>query len=183
MSFSENLKAIRQEKNISQEQLAEMLNVSRQAVSKWEQSVGYPETENLIQIAKKLDVSLDTLLLDNQLVEEAGNDAKENVVIFPSTSKIVIEYNKGQSISAFYKFRVSKMLALFSKKGTPKYVLLGTDSSSFLGDSLTELGYYLTQEDAQEELQAIKAAMDKGHHAYQLQFVCEIKPSWLSFVK
>ena len=36
MSFSDNLKAIRKEKNLSQEELAELLDVSRQAVSKWE---------------------------------------------------------------------------------------------------------------------------------------------------
>lgn len=39
MSFSENLRTIRKEQNISQEDLAEMMNVSRQAVSKWEQGV------------------------------------------------------------------------------------------------------------------------------------------------
>ena len=43
MSFAENLKQIRKEKNISQEKLAELLGVSRQAVSKWEQGIGYPE--------------------------------------------------------------------------------------------------------------------------------------------
>ncbi len=40
MSFAENLKQIRKEKNISQEKLAELLDVSRQAVSKWEQGIG-----------------------------------------------------------------------------------------------------------------------------------------------
>ena len=39
MSFAENLRQIREEKNISQEKLAELLDVSRQAVSKWEQGV------------------------------------------------------------------------------------------------------------------------------------------------
>ena len=39
MSFSDNLKRIRKDKNLTQEELAEMLNVSRQAVSKWEQKV------------------------------------------------------------------------------------------------------------------------------------------------
>ena len=39
MSFAENLKLIRKERNLSQEELAEMIDVSRQAVSKWEQGV------------------------------------------------------------------------------------------------------------------------------------------------
>ena len=41
MSFADNLKQIRKEHNLSQEEMAELLNVSRQAVSKWEQGVDY----------------------------------------------------------------------------------------------------------------------------------------------
>jgi transcriptional regulator with XRE-family HTH domain len=63
MSFAENLQTIRKEKHISQEDLAEMIGVSRQAVSKWEQGNGYPETEKLIIISKTLNVSLDYLML------------------------------------------------------------------------------------------------------------------------
>lgn len=44
MSLSENLQNLRKIKNMSQEELAEKLNVSRQAVSKWESGNGYPET-------------------------------------------------------------------------------------------------------------------------------------------
>ena len=62
MSFSDNLKAIRKEKNLSQEELAELLGVSRQAVSKWELGDGYPEVEKLLTIAGKLNVSLDSLM-------------------------------------------------------------------------------------------------------------------------
>ena len=42
MSFAENLKQLRKEKQLSREEFAEILDVSRQAVSKWEQGVGYP---------------------------------------------------------------------------------------------------------------------------------------------
>ena len=62
MSFAENLKRIRREKNISQEELAELLNVSRQAVSKWEQGAGYPEMEKMLLLSDRLNVSLDTLV-------------------------------------------------------------------------------------------------------------------------
>ena len=61
MSFSDNLKHVRKEKQLSQEELAFMLEVSRQAVSKWELGEGYPEVEKLIILAKKLHVSLDYL--------------------------------------------------------------------------------------------------------------------------
>ena len=46
MSLSDNLRALRKQKGYSQEQLAERLNVSRQAVSKWESDNGYPEMES-----------------------------------------------------------------------------------------------------------------------------------------
>lgn len=61
MSFAENLKTIRKKRNITQEQLADMLGVSRQAVSKWESEGGYPETETLLLLAKEMNVSLDYL--------------------------------------------------------------------------------------------------------------------------
>ncbi len=61
MGFSDNLKEIRNKRNITQEQLAELLSVSRQTVSKWESGVGYPETEKLLYLAKELNISLDYL--------------------------------------------------------------------------------------------------------------------------
>ena len=61
MSFAENLKHIRKKRDITQEQLADMLSVTRQAISKWESGFGYPETEKLLIISKELDVSLDYL--------------------------------------------------------------------------------------------------------------------------
>ena len=71
MSFGENVKLIRKERGITQEQLAEMLEVSRQAVSKWESGDGYPETEKLILLSQKLNVSID------YLVNEQSNMEKE----------------------------------------------------------------------------------------------------------
>ena len=61
MSFADNLKDIRKKQNITQEQLAEMLSVSRQAISKWESGCGYPETEKLLTLSKELNISLDYL--------------------------------------------------------------------------------------------------------------------------
>ncbi len=52
MGFADNLKSIRQEKHISQEELAETFGVSRQAISKWEQGSGYPEMKKLQKLLK-----------------------------------------------------------------------------------------------------------------------------------
>ena len=62
MSFGENLQLIRKKNQLSQEGLAEMLGVSRQAVSKWELGEGYPEVDKLLLLSKKLNVSIDSLL-------------------------------------------------------------------------------------------------------------------------
>lgn len=51
MSFAESLKQIRKQNNLSQEDLAELLDVSRQAVSKREQGTGYPEVDKLLMLA------------------------------------------------------------------------------------------------------------------------------------
>lgn len=65
MKFYEKLQQLRKEKGYSQEQLAEVLQVSRQAVSKWETGVTYPETDKLIQISNLFEVSVDILIKDN----------------------------------------------------------------------------------------------------------------------
>ena len=60
--FSENLKKIRKEHNLSQEQLADELGVSRQAISKWESSIAYPEMDKIIALCDKFNLNIDDLL-------------------------------------------------------------------------------------------------------------------------
>lgn len=64
MNFGENLKRLRKERNLSQEQLSEMLNVSRQAISKWESNKTYPDIENLMLLRNIFNIALDDLLFD-----------------------------------------------------------------------------------------------------------------------
>ena len=62
MHISEKIQILRRQKDISQEQLAEQLNVSRQAVSKWETGENLPDIENIVQLSKIFNVSTDYLL-------------------------------------------------------------------------------------------------------------------------
>lgn len=64
MTFGEKLKMFRKNANLSQEQLAEKLCVSRQAITKWESDNGMPDVTNLQSIAKLFDTSIDSLLAD-----------------------------------------------------------------------------------------------------------------------
>ena len=59
MNLGEKIKERRKQAGLSQEQLAEQLGVSRQAISKWESGKAVPETDTLISISKYFDVSLD----------------------------------------------------------------------------------------------------------------------------
>jgi transcriptional regulator with XRE-family HTH domain len=181
MGFSERLKNIRKEKNLSQEQLAELLNVSRQAVSKWEQDSGYPETEKLIQLAQKLNLSLDELLLNKQPEVNNTLEPQRNRVAF-GERKIMVRSSlfskNGDSVGAYYKFTISKNL--FAGKDEPKCVLCGTDSSSFLGDNLVSLGWYATSEDAQKEIDEIYKAMQRGDAVYELRYNAKVKEKLFS---
>lgn len=62
MSFGENLQFLRKKNNLTQEALAEKLEVSRQSVSKWESDSAYPEMEKLLRICELFSCNLDTLL-------------------------------------------------------------------------------------------------------------------------
>lgn len=76
MTFSEKLYKLRKKSGLSQEQLAEQLSVSRQAISKWESGQSVPESEKLIVISNYFNVSLDYLLKDddlNQISSEKDN--------------------------------------------------------------------------------------------------------------
>lgn len=65
MTFAEKLKDIRKRFGLSQEQLAEILNVSRQAITKWENDNGFPDISNLQELSKVFGVSVDYLLDGN----------------------------------------------------------------------------------------------------------------------
>lgn len=64
MALPEKLYALRKKSGLSQEQLAEALNVSRQAISKWEGGSAMPESDKLLALSNYFGVSLDYLLKD-----------------------------------------------------------------------------------------------------------------------
>lgn len=82
MKLSENLKNIRKENNLSQEQLAEKLGVSRQAVSKWESEQSYPEMDKVLLICKLFNYNIDELMNENVKIVSEEKQAKNNVKEF-----------------------------------------------------------------------------------------------------
>ena len=78
MTFGEKLYQLRKRQGFSQEALAEKLNTTRQAVSKWENNNGYPETEKIILLAKLFQVSLYDLLIEEREIGTAFDGADSN---------------------------------------------------------------------------------------------------------
>lgn len=75
MTIGEKIGALRRKRNLSQEQLAEVLGVSRQAVSKWESEQAVPELGKLPKLAALFDVSIDYLVDDTREVDERAQKA------------------------------------------------------------------------------------------------------------
>lgn len=77
IEIANRLVKLRKEKNLSQEALANELGISRQAISKWERAEASPDTDNLIQLAKLYNMSLDDLLKTDQEEFESGHKQEE----------------------------------------------------------------------------------------------------------
>lgn len=173
MSFSENLKQIRRERHLSQEELAELLDVSRQAVSKWEQGQGYPEVEKLLLLSSKLNISLDALM-SNEIGCNYGSKGT-NI-----TGSIVITSPHENVIANCYKVAASGKM--HGGKNSPQYILFGVDrgSSNFWGEPTTFLGWYASEEQISKELAQINNAISKGIPTYTLQYSAKTQRRWAS---
>ena len=86
MSFAEKLKTLRKQIKFSQEQLAERINVSRQAITKWETDGGLPDIENLMAIGALFSISMDELLSDEKLIRTPLDYAYESVTEYDISS-------------------------------------------------------------------------------------------------
>ena len=173
MNFSENLKQVRKDHHLSQEELAELLDVSRQAVSKWEQGQGYPEVEKLLLLSSKLNISLDALM-SVEINRDAGAKC-ENIL-----GLIVITSPHENVITSCYKVSASGKMR--GGKGSPQYALFGVDrgGSNFWGEPTTFLGWYASEEMISKEMAQIYNAMSKGIPTYTLQFSAKPKRRWAS---
>lgn len=171
MNFAENLRTVRKEKGLSQEDLAELLQVSRQAVSKWEQGIGYPEMEKMLLLAQALCVSLDDLM---GLAPQSAAPAPQST---PVTGKVLIRSQDGRSLVNCEKVRSAPVS---KKPGEPHFALFGIDCVTFWGDNTTLLGWYADEDSVQREVNAILAALQNGTPTYQLQYAAKVKQTLLS---
>ncbi|KAB2460615.1 helix-turn-helix transcriptional regulator [Bacillus sp. CH126_4D] len=132
MGFGEKLFKLRKEKGLSQEALAEKLNTTRQAVSKWENGQGFPETEKLIMIGNVFEVSLDYLLKETA---EQSNENVDGYYVSKEMAEGYIVY--GQKISKYIALGFSLLIL-----STIPYLLFKEDAtlSTFLVIIIAVLG-------------------------------------------
>ena len=173
MSFSENLKQIRKEHHLSQEELAELLDVSRQAVSKWEQDQGYPEVEKLLLLSNKLNVSLDALM-------EVGMNCDAGAKNKTISGSIVINSPYENVIATCCKVTASGKM--HGGKKSPQYALFGFDrgGSNFWGELTTFLGWYADEDQISKEIEEIYRAISKGIPTYTLKYSAKTEHRWAS---
>ena len=83
MSFGDRLKVTRKQKGFSQEDLAEMLDVSRQSVTKWETGISYPEIRTLLELSCILEKDLDWLFSDEIIDRRMPGHIRQDMSIAP----------------------------------------------------------------------------------------------------
>ena len=168
MSFHDRLKEARRCAQLSQEELAELLNVSRQAVGKWEQGLAYPEVEKLLTLCAVLNTSLDALMAD-ELPQSCRTEVTPTV---PSES-ILIRAQNGTNLVRCIHVQCSQPYK--SRRG-PKYALFGVSGySGYWGPHNTFLGWYADEASVQAEIKAIQEAMRRGDADYTLQYAAKVR--------
>lgn len=80
MTFDEKLKKLRKEHNLTQDDLADKIFVTRTAVSKWETGQGYPSIESLKLLAKLFDTTIDELVSDEDVKNKIKQEEKKNKI-------------------------------------------------------------------------------------------------------
>lgn len=154
MSIGQKLKDARKKAGLSQEQLSEKLNVSRQAITKWESDKGIPDIENLKNIARLFDVSIDFLLDDGDEIKSA--DMKESINLedyeihgkFKSKYDAVVKSKYPHADSIFPLVR-RKNLTLVEKVVD----LIVQPGVLHVADSLSDLSaYYLVENQGKQHL-------------------------------
>lgn len=124
MTFAENVKMLRKQAGMSQEQLAEKLGVSRQAVTKWETGAGIPDIENIMAISMLFDISIDDLLSN----ERGSKKVVETEYLYES----ITEYDIDESKHYDMKLEGAKRLILAGYEGEKIRVRLGSNTFSTL---------------------------------------------------
>lgn len=129
MEFNNILYQLRKQKGLSQEELANRLNVSRQTVSKWEVGDSTPDMEKLVAISDLFEISLDELVMDKAPVY-VGENASKSEIVSELKEKVLTDENKQKAkrglkivaiiLGIIVLIDVISMIVYFSLYGFPQ---------------------------------------------------------------
>ena len=142
MKFNEKLISLRRQKGLSQEQLGEMIGVSRQTVSKWELDDTTPEMEKLIQLCDIFNISMDTLAGRNTDKSDTGNyssshDGNCSNTWSPHNYAFHYEYRSSRTFCGLPLVHINVGRGIFKAKGI---IAVGTVASGFIPFGLVSAG-------------------------------------------
>ena len=129
MTLGEKISKLRKEYNYTQEQLADILGVSRQSISKWESDIAYPETDKLIELGKLFDCSMDYLLKEDVIEKNGVQASGFTEKVEEISRKVLTDKNKGKAkkilkiigiiLAVFLVVDFISMILYFCVLGTP----------------------------------------------------------------
>lgn len=117
MSFGTKLQDARQKQHLTQEQLAELLGVTRQSISRWETDVVYPDLAKIVKLSEVLNVSTDYLLKNEEPIQQRKEPSK---LLFALV---------GKKVSLGFYDESDPPLPLIERTKTIETILLGIDTN------------------------------------------------------
>lgn len=146
MNLGEKLFKLRKEKGLSQEALAEQVGTTRQAISKWENNQGYPETEKLLQLSNLFEVTTDFLLKDDKSI---GDTSEKGYYVSRETARgyLAGEKKTGKYIGLALLFWALSGIPYVMFSANTSWRMLGMAVCILLGIGAIVLGMFQEQEE------------------------------------
>jgi transcriptional regulator with XRE-family HTH domain len=146
MNLGEKIFKLRKEKGLSQEALAEQIGTPRQAVSKWENNQGYPETERLLQLSNVFEVSVDFLLKDEKSTK-SNNEKGFYVSREMARGYLANEKRIGKYLGLCFMFWAFAGIPYVMFATSPSWRFLGIAVCVVAGISFAVLGIFTEKQD------------------------------------
>ena len=161
MNIGNNISDFRKKNNLSQEELAEKIGVSRQTISNWELEESFPNIKEAVILSKIFNISIDELIGNEETSIDSG-PVENKITIYSPIENVIVLCNKVQS-SSEYK----------TGKDSPKFTLFAIDDK---GKNIF-LGWYANNEDLTKETKEINEAIKSKKTSYELKYNSKVKRS------
>lgn len=184
MNIAEKIQNLRKSCGMTQEQLAEHMGVSRQAVSKWESGASEPEIEKIVLLSDLFRVSTDELLKGIDVTQTKENTCSQVEYVNVSQKIYIMDINK-RKMAAFSEFGIERiggsngeadLIEGFKRSGkvkVPVCLIYGVTKGMLGMNKKMPLGYYATLELAQKELKEIAEA-SRISTSYELKYAAKM---------